>query len=215
MLILYFSIISQKRSSCGQLGAPSYMNVGGAGGQRAVDDVAVAGDPADVGRAPVDVVVAEVEDPLDGLLGEEVVAGRGVLDALGLAGRAAGVEDEQRGFAVDAARRGNRRRRRPSGRATRGRGLPASATSLPMRRTTTHFSTVGDFSRAASTLAFSGNWRAAAPAAVGGDHAAWPWRRCCGRRSPRRRSRRRSREWTAPIRAQASMAIANSGIIGM
>ena len=33
-------------------------------GQRTVDDVAVAGDPADVGRAPVDVLVLQVEDPL-------------------------------------------------------------------------------------------------------------------------------------------------------
>ena len=70
------------------------------GRERPVDHVAVAGDPADVGRAPVEVFVAEVEDPLGGLLHEEVVAGRGVLDALGLAGRAAGVEDEQRGFAI-------------------------------------------------------------------------------------------------------------------
>ena len=41
-----------------------------------------------------------VEDPLERFLGEQVVAGRGVLDALGFAGRAAGVEDEQRRFAV-------------------------------------------------------------------------------------------------------------------
>ena len=37
---------------------------GRAVGERAVDDVAVAGDPADVGGAPVDVLVLEVEDPL-------------------------------------------------------------------------------------------------------------------------------------------------------
>ena len=39
---------------------------GRAVGERAVDDVAVAGDPADVGGAPVDVVVLEVEDELVG-----------------------------------------------------------------------------------------------------------------------------------------------------
>ena len=32
--------------------------------ERAVDDVAVAGDPADVGGAPVDVVLLEIEDVL-------------------------------------------------------------------------------------------------------------------------------------------------------
>ena len=32
--------------------------------ERAVDDVAVAGDPADVGRAPVDVLFAQIEDVL-------------------------------------------------------------------------------------------------------------------------------------------------------
>ena len=37
---------------------------GRAVGQRSVDDVAVAGDPADIGRAPVDVVVFQIEDPL-------------------------------------------------------------------------------------------------------------------------------------------------------
>ena len=37
---------------------------GGAVGERAVDDVAVAGDPADIGRAPVDVAVVVVEDVL-------------------------------------------------------------------------------------------------------------------------------------------------------
>ena len=39
---------------------------GGAVGQRAVDDVAVPGHPADVGRAPVGVVLAQVEDPAVG-----------------------------------------------------------------------------------------------------------------------------------------------------
>ncbi len=65
-------------------------------GQRAVDDVAVAGDPTDVGRAPVHVVVGvEVEHVLvgEGDLGE-VAAGR-VHDALGLGGGARGVEEVQ------------------------------------------------------------------------------------------------------------------------
>ena len=46
---------------------------GGSALEGAVDDVGVAGDPSDVGGAPVDVVgVAEVED----VLGGEVVPGR-------------------------------------------------------------------------------------------------------------------------------------------
>jgi hypothetical protein len=40
----------------GVSGAPSYITTVVAVGERAVDDVAVAGDPADVGGAPVDVV---------------------------------------------------------------------------------------------------------------------------------------------------------------
>ncbi len=62
-------------------------------GQRPVDDVAVAGDPADVGRAPVDVGVGVVvEDVLvgEGDLGE--VAAGGVHDALGLGRRPRRVE---------------------------------------------------------------------------------------------------------------------------
>ncbi len=66
---------------------------GGAVRERSVDDVAVAGDPADVGRAPVDVVLLEVEDPLGrGVAAGEIAAGR-VDDALRLPGRARRVED--------------------------------------------------------------------------------------------------------------------------
>ena len=43
---------------------------GGAVGERPVDDVAVAGDPADIGRAPVDVAVMVVEDILVGHRGD-------------------------------------------------------------------------------------------------------------------------------------------------
>ncbi len=114
-------MISQKRSSSGVRGAFVHQH-GRAGRERAVDDVAVPGDPAAVGRAPEDVVVAMVEDPLEGLLDEQVVAGGRVLDALGFTGRAAGVEDEQRCFAVERLGRAIGRRPVPSVRATRGRG---------------------------------------------------------------------------------------------
>ncbi len=66
---------------------------GRAVGQRAVDDVAVAGDPADVGGAPVDVVLAQVEDHLGRRVGADQIAAGGVDDALRLSGRAGGVED--------------------------------------------------------------------------------------------------------------------------
>ena len=59
------------------------------------------GDPADVGRAPVDVGFGlQVEDGLVrvGALGE--VAAGGVQDALGLAGGAGGVQDEERVLGV-------------------------------------------------------------------------------------------------------------------
>ena len=94
---------------------------GGAVGQRAVDDVAVAGDPADVGGAPVDVAVVVVEDVLVGHRGvDEVAAGR-VHDALGLAGGAGGVEDEQRVLGVHRLG-GQSAERRPSARGTSDRG---------------------------------------------------------------------------------------------
>ena len=70
-------------------------------GQRAVDDVGVAGDPADVGGAPVDVVVLEVEDRPVGVRGADEVAAGGVQDALGLAGGAGGVHDVERVLGVE------------------------------------------------------------------------------------------------------------------
>src|SRR3954469_23453342 len=66
---------------------------GRAGGEWAIDDVTVARDPADVGGAPEDVVITMVEDPLECLLYEEVVAGGRVFDALGFTGRTARIED--------------------------------------------------------------------------------------------------------------------------
>ncbi|EON25613.1 acetyl-CoA synthetase [Nocardioides sp. CF8] len=69
-------------------------------GERSVDHVGVAGHPADVGGAPVDVVVLEVEDrPVRVGRAGEVAAGR-VQDALGGAGRAGGVHDVERVLGV-------------------------------------------------------------------------------------------------------------------
>ena len=74
-------------------------------GERAVQDVAVARHPADVGRAPVDIAVVVVEHVLMRQRGIDEVAARGVQHALRLAGRARRVEDEQRVLGVHLDRR--------------------------------------------------------------------------------------------------------------
>src|SRR5690606_30716205 len=51
----------------GGVGGAFVHDLGGAVGQGAVDDVGVAGDPADVGGAPVDVVGFEVEHGVVGV----------------------------------------------------------------------------------------------------------------------------------------------------
>ena len=67
-------------------------------GERAIDDIAVARDPADIRRAPVNVALAIVEDEFMGERGvDEIAAGR-VQHALGLSGRTRGVENEERVF---------------------------------------------------------------------------------------------------------------------
>src|SRR5690606_30985578 len=71
---------------------------GGAVGQRAVDDVAVAGDPADVGGAPVDVTVLIVEHVFVRHGAAKQIAASGVQHALRFAGGAGGVKNKQRVF---------------------------------------------------------------------------------------------------------------------
>ena len=68
--------------------------------ERAVDDIAVSGHPADVGGAPVDVALVVVEHILVGQRGVDQIAAGGVQHTLGLSGRARRVEDEQRVFGV-------------------------------------------------------------------------------------------------------------------
>src|SRR5205085_7722856 len=83
---------------------------GRAARQRAVDDVGVAGDPTDVGGAPVDVRLLQIEHPLArGVAPGEVAAG-GVDDPLRLAGRARGVERVEHVLGVDERRRAVRGR---------------------------------------------------------------------------------------------------------
>ena len=67
-------------------------HAGHAVGQRRVDDVAVSGHPADVGGAPPDVVVMDVEHVLVRERDVGEVAARGVLGGLGLCRRPRGVQ---------------------------------------------------------------------------------------------------------------------------
>ena len=76
-------------------------NAGRAIGQWAIDQIRVAGHPADVRRAPVRVVVLEIEDPLGSESRSDQVASSGMEDALGFARRSGGVEDVKGMFAID------------------------------------------------------------------------------------------------------------------
>ena len=74
-------------------------------GQGAVDDVRVPRHPAHIGGAPVDLALAIVEYVLEGHGRLQQVAPRGVEYALGLAGGAGRVENEQGVFRVHGFRR--------------------------------------------------------------------------------------------------------------
>ena len=77
--------------------------------QRPVDDVAVAGDPADVGRAPVDVALRlQVEDVPVRRRDADEIAARRVDDALRLRGRPRRVHEEQQILRVHRLRRAAR-----------------------------------------------------------------------------------------------------------
>ena len=73
-------------------------------GERTVGDIAVAGDPADIGRAPEDIVVAQVEHPAGGDFRAEQVARARMLDAFRATRGTRGVEQEQRMLGVDPLR---------------------------------------------------------------------------------------------------------------
>ncbi len=64
---------------------------GGAGGERAVDDIAVAGDPADIGGAPINVLLAQVENVFRRAVDADEIAAGGVQNPFRFPGRAAGV----------------------------------------------------------------------------------------------------------------------------
>jgi hypothetical protein len=58
----YFSVMAQNRSKARIVGHPFKHDAGQTVDQRSVDDVAVAGDPADVGRAPETSSSFKIED---------------------------------------------------------------------------------------------------------------------------------------------------------
>ena len=183
-------------------------------GQRAVDDVAVAGDPADVGAAPVDVGFGmQVEDHPVGRRHLRQIAAGGVQDPLGLAGRPRRVEQEQRllgcrrpaayGLSA-AARRGRATRcrdrrsiRRPARYGER-RGRVRRPAQLSSASSTAGLSDAGAPRRyppsaVMTSLAFASRIRSVS---------------ACAEKPPN------TTLWAAPTRAQASIATTASGIIG-
>ena len=202
---------------------------GGPVGQRAVDDVAVAGDPADVGGAPVDVALGvEVEDrPVgEGHLGQ--VAPGGVHDALGRRRGARGVQDEQQVLGVHVlgrARRPADAPRRPGPRPlisschqwSRPAVMPRDRRPVVEADAAGHHHVL-DARRLGHRRVHVGlQARPPPPAATRRRRSPppGPRRRGSGPGGRRTRSPPNTTEWTAPMRVQASMATASSGIIGM
>ena len=73
---------------------------GGAAGQRAVQQIAVAGDPADIGGAPVNIARVVIENVFKGGGRVDQIAAGGVQHPFRFTGGARGIEDEQRIFGV-------------------------------------------------------------------------------------------------------------------
>ena len=71
-------------------------------GERTVGDVGMPGDPADVGSAPIDVVILHIENVFAGGVSAGEVSAGSVENTLGLSGGSGGVENEKRVLAVEA-----------------------------------------------------------------------------------------------------------------
>ena len=84
----------------GPVGSALIHHHGGAVLQWAIDNIRVPGDPADVSRAPVDVLVFQVEDVLRGDVSLHGIPAGGVNQSLGFAGGAGGIQNIQRIFRV-------------------------------------------------------------------------------------------------------------------
>src|SRR6185436_4603728 len=78
---------------------------GGTVCQKPVYDVTMAGHPANVSGAPVNIIVPQIEDEFAGEFCLEQIAPSGVQDSFGFANGTAGVENEERRFAIHAFRR--------------------------------------------------------------------------------------------------------------
>ena len=88
-----------------RVGGNAFENdLGRTGSQRAVSDIGVPGDPADVGRAPEHILRLDVEDPVHRQLGPQQITTGAVLHTLGLAGRTRGIQNEQRVLGTDKLR---------------------------------------------------------------------------------------------------------------
>ena len=68
--------------------------------ERTVNDIAVPGDPADIGGAPIDLARPVIEDVAESRLGPDGITAGRVQHPLWLAGGTAGIKDEERVFGV-------------------------------------------------------------------------------------------------------------------
>src|SRR4030095_6705308 len=73
-------------------------------GERTIDNVAVAGDPADIRRAPKDIFISNVEDVLGGRINSDQITACSVEDAFWFASGATRVEKIKRVLAVERHR---------------------------------------------------------------------------------------------------------------
>ena len=73
--------------------------------ERTVNDITVSRDPADVGRAPKNIVVAKIENIFGRRINSDQIAAGRMQNSFRFPGRAAGVENVKRMFAVDWRRR--------------------------------------------------------------------------------------------------------------
>src|SRR5712675_2276782 len=87
-------------ASVGELWHAFVQHACGGEGKRPIDDVRVPGDPADIRHAPVDIVWMNVLVILGGSRNVGQIAASAMLAALGLAGGAAGVHQEERSFSI-------------------------------------------------------------------------------------------------------------------
>src|SRR5437773_343285 len=70
-------------------------------GEWTIDDVAVAGNPADIGRAPKNILISNVEDILCGRINTHQITGRRVQDTFWFASGATRIEKIKRMLAVE------------------------------------------------------------------------------------------------------------------